>query len=132
MVFLSAAGITVLIMSILVIVFGVFEIINVRKTLTTMENIMLDLNKQYAENKEDITEFHNDVGDVKEIWEKKENWLCYLFNHRDLSIITDSINRLSAYTQNNDYDNAICEISLLLEYTTKSYHIMGFNIRNIL
>ena len=125
-------GLYVSIMVVLVIILGIVEIMNVQKTLSTLENTMNDLCQEYAENEEDITIFVDKVGDVKEIWEKKENWLCYLFNNRDLSIITDSINRLSAYTRNNDFDNAICEIYLLMEYTTKSYHIMGFNIRNVL
>ena len=125
-------GLYVSIMVVLGIVLGIVEIVNVQKTLSTLENTMNDLCQEYAENEDDITIFVDKVGDVKEIWEKKENWLCYLFNNRDLSIITDSINRLSAYTRNNDFDNAICEIYLLMEYTTKNYHIMGFNIRNVL
>ena len=97
-----------------------------------MNNIFTDLNYQYEINQDNIVEFYDDVGDIKEVWERNENWLCFLFNNRDLSSITDSINRLQAYTKNNDYDNAICELALLKEYNTKNYHIMGFNIRNIL
>ena len=118
-------------MFLITITFGIIELINVGNTLITMENTINDLNQQYELNQDDITIFYDEVGDVKEIWERKENWLCFLFNHRDLSTITDSINRLQAYTKNNDYDNAICELSLLKEYSTKNHHIMGFNIRNI-
>ncbi len=125
-------GITILVLFILTIVFGILEITNVKKTLTTMEDIVLDLNYKYETNKDDITIFYEELGDFKEYWEQQENWLCYIFNHRDLSTITDSINRLIPYTKNNDYDNAISELSLLKEYSTKGYHIMGFNIHNIL
>lgn len=123
---------TILAMALITLSLGIFELVEVRKTLTTMENIINDLNYRYETNEEDITIFYDEVGEIKEIWEQRENWLCYLFNHRDLSTITDSINRLLAYTKNNDYDNAICELSLLKEYSTKSHHIMGFNIHNIL
>ena len=125
-------GITILVLFILTIVFGILEITNVKKTLTTMEDIVLDLNYKYETNKDDITIFYEELGDFKEYWEQQENWLCYIFNHIDLSTITDSINRLIPYTKNNDYDNAISELSLLKEYSTKGYHIMGFNIHNIL
>ncbi len=125
-------GITILVLFISTIVFGILEITNVKKTLTTMEDIVLDLNYKYETNKDDITIFYEELGDFKEYWEQQENWLCYIFNHRDLSTITDSINRLIPYTKNNDYDNAISELSLLKEYSTKGYHIMGFNIHNIL
>lgn len=125
-------AIIVLSIFIILISFGFFEVFKVRATLTTIEDIIVDLNLQYELNEEDITIFYNEIGDVKEFWEEKERWLCFLFNHRDLSIITDSINRLRAYTKNNDFDNAIAEFALLKEYSTKSYHIMGFNIHNIL
>ena len=125
-------GITILALFIITITLGIIELINVNKLLNSMNNIFTDLNYQYEINQDNIVEFYDDVGDIKEVWERNENWLCYLFNNRDLSSITDSINRLQAYTKNNDYDNAICELALLKEYNTKNYHIMGFNIRNIL
>ena len=125
-------AITVISIFLILIVFGFFEVFKVRATLTSMEDIINDLNLQYELNEEDITIFYDDIGDVKEFWEEKEGWLCFLFNHRDLSVITDSINRLRAYTKNNDFDNALAEFAVLKEYSTKSYHIMGFNIHNIL
>lgn len=125
-------GLTVLAMFIITIVFGIIEVISVRNTLSLMENTINDLNQQFETNSQDISIFYDDIGDLKEIWEQKENWLCFIFNHRDLGTITDSINKLQTYTKNNDYDNAICELALLKEYSTKSHHIMGFNIRNIL
>lgn len=125
-------AITVIAISILTITLGIWEVTKVRSTLTSMEDIITDLNIRYEQSSDDITIFYDELGDLKEYWEQQENWLCYIFNHRDLSTITDSINRLLPYTKNNDYDNAICELSLLKEYSTKSYHIMGFNIHNIL
>ena len=125
-------GILVISLLIILLAFGLFELSLVRNTLTTMEDIITDLNYNFELNEEDITIFYDDIGDIKEFWEEKEGWLCFIFNHRDLSVITDSINRLRAYTKNNDYDNSIAELSLLKEYFSKSYHIMGFNIHNIL
>ena len=124
-------AITFIVIFAITVVFGILELSSVRKTLTSMEDIICDLNKRYELNKEDITIFYDELGDLKEFWEQQEDWLCFIFNHRDLSTITDSINRLIPYTKNNDYDNAICELSLLKEYSTKSYHIMGFNFHNI-
>lgn len=104
----------------------------VQSILTTMENSITDLKQQYEINEENITQYYDKVSDIKEYWTKKESTLCFLFNHRDLSTITDSINRLQVYTQNNDYDNAIAELAILKEYSTENCHIMGFNIHNIL
>ena len=87
---------------------------------------------QYELNEDNIIQYYDKVGDIKEYWEENEDWLCFLFNHRDLSTISDSINRLQAYTGNNDFDNSIAELAMLREYSTQNCHIMGFNIHNIL
>ena len=55
-----------------------------------------------------------------------------MFNHKDLSSVTDTLTRLKSYIFNNDYDNAIAEVTLLEEYATKNRHIMGFNMQNLL
>lgn len=125
-------GITVLAILFVTIAMGVWELTSVRSTLTEMETVVITLYDKFEESEDDITIYYDEVTLVKEFWEENENWLCFLFNHRDLSTITDSINKLQAYTKNNDYDNSVAELSLLREYSTKSYHIMGFNIHNIL
>lgn len=125
-------AITVLTIFIITITFAIIELVSVQKVLTSLENSITDLKMQYELNENDLTTYYNKVSDIKEYWAEQEDWLCYLFNHRDLSTITDSINKLQAYTQNNDYDNAIAELAILKEYSTKNCHIMGFNIHNIL
>ncbi len=125
-------GITVLIILIITAVLGTVELISVNTTLNELEQVVITLYDKFEDNEEDISIYYDEVTLVKEFWKERELWLKYLFNHRDLSTITDSINRLQAYTKNNDYDNSVCELSLLREYSSESYHIMGFNIHNIL
>ena len=124
-------GITIIIIVAITIVFGILELQQVDKVLSTMEISVMGLRKEYEENEDDITLFSNKVGNIKEYWLKCEDWLGFIFNNRDLSTITDSINRLQAYTKNNDYDNAIAELAMLEQYSTENSHIMGFNFKNI-
>jgi len=124
-------GILVLIIITSTIVFGSIELYKVNEVLTTMETAIIGLNKEYEENEDDITVFSNKIGNIKEYWIEKEDWLGFIFNNRDLNTITDSINRLQAYTKNNDYDNAIAELAILKQYSTENSHIMGFNLKNI-
>ncbi len=125
-------GIIVLIIVISTIVLGIIEITEVDKVLSTMEISVLGLHKEYEENEDNIKQFSSKVGNIKEYWLENEDWLGFIFNNRDLSTITDSINRLQAFTKNNDYDNAIAELAMLRQYSTENSHIMGFNLKNIL
>ena len=124
-------GITIIIIVAITIIFGILELQQVDKVLSTMEISVMGLRKEYEDNEDDITLFSNKVGNIKEYWLKCEEWLGFIFNNRDLSTITDSINRLQAYTKNNDYDNAIAELAMLEQYSTENSHIMGFNFKNI-
>ena len=124
-------GITIIIIVAITIIFGILELQQVDKVLSTMEISVMGLRKEYEDNEDDITLFSNKVGNIKEYWLKCEDWLGFIFNNRDLSTITDSINRLQAYTKNNDYDNAIAELAMLEQYSTENSHIMGFNFKNI-
>ena len=124
-------GITIIIIVTITIIFGILELQQVDKVLSTMEISVMGLRKEYEDHEDDITLFSNKVGNIKEYWLKCEDWLGFIFNNRDLSTITDSINRLQAYTKNNDYDNAIAELAMLEQYSTENSHIMGFNFKNI-
>jgi len=125
-------GIVVLIIFAITITFAFVELYKVSNVLETMENSITKLHQDYELHEDDITSYYNKVSNIKEFWLEKEKWLCFLFNHRDLSVITDSINRLQVYTKNNDYDNAIAELAVLKDYASQNCHIMGFNINNVL
>ena len=125
-------AIIIIIIFVVTITFAIIELISVQKVLSSMENSITDLKMQYELNEDDITQFYDKVSDIKEYWTEQEEWLCFLFNHRDLSTITDSINRLQSYTRNNDFDNAVAELAILKDYSTENCHIMGYNIHNIL
>ena len=125
-------GIVVLIIFAITITFAFVELYKVSNVLETMENSITKLHQDYELHEDDITSYYNKVSNIKEFWLEKEKWLCFLFNHRDLSVITDSINRLQVYTKNNDYDNAIAELAVLKDYSSQNCHIMGFNINNVL
>ena len=125
-------AITIISICILTIIFGIIEIIYVKNTLSSIDNIVVNLYISYQDNEDDISVFYEDTLNIKDFWGKKIKALNFIFNHRDLSTITDSITRLQIYTKTNDYKNAICELLLLQSFTSSSYHIMGFNLHNIL
>ena len=125
-------AIIILVISLGTIIFGIVEITYVKNTLSTIDNIVDDLYIEYQDNENNISIFYKDTLNIEDFWCKKIKILNFIFNHRDLSTITDSITRLQIYTKTNDYKNAICELLLLQSYTSNSYHIMGFNIHNVL
>lgn len=109
-----------------------YELIAVEKIISNLEVMTVELQTIITDNKENVVQTETDVKKVRDYWSKHEENLCLMFNHKDLSTITDTLSRLSSSVTNNDYDNAIIEVNLLKEYSEKNRHIMGFNMQNLL
>ena len=123
--------IIVCIITIFLIGLGTFEVIMVKKINNTLLNNVNTLHTLTIENQNDLTTLLYKVDHIKADWDNVEPLLCLMFNHKDLSTITDTLSKYRAYVYNNDYDNAIAEISLLKEYAEKNDHVMGFNFQNL-
>ena len=117
---------------IIVIIFGVLESLYVSSTLNKLLSDISDLNADIVTNQDDITIFNDRIQSLKEDWIEDEAIICLVFNHKDLLPITESITRLAANINNNNYDDTIIELHLLEMYTINNSHTMGFNINNII
>ncbi len=122
----------VIIIALLLLTLAIVEIIYVNNIVRDIDKDVGQLVILYEKNEDDITIILPELDKVKDKWKKNEAILCYIFNHRDMSMITDSLSKLSSYTRVNDYEDAYTEVRLLKEYTEKSPRIMSFNIHNVL
>lgn len=122
----------ILIITISLITLATFEVIAVKKLNNNLVNKVYYLQQLTLENKDNIINISNEVTKIKDDWDKTEPLLCLMFNHKDLSTITDTLALVEAYVLNNDYDNTFAQIHLLIEYAEKNDHVMGFNIQNLL
>lgn len=122
----------IIIIAILLFGLAFTEVFVVKDIITDLDNNVAELVEKYETNMDDITVLLPELESLKAKWDKQENMLCLMFNHKDMSNITDCISRLTSYTILNDYDDAYTEVRLLKEYTEKNPHIMGCNIHNIL
>ena len=121
----------IIIIALLLLSLAIIEIIFVHQHLYNIDKSVDELLIMYEENEDDIRVILPQLDKLKKDWKKGEGALCLMFNHRDVSMITDSISKLSSYTLVNDYEDAYTEVRLLKEYTQKSHKIMGFNIDNV-
>lgn len=122
----------VIIITIILLTLAILDIVYVNNLVEYIDGEVGILVEMYEENEDDITIILPKLDEVKSKWKNNETLLCFIFNHRDVSLITDSFSRLSSYTRVNDYEDAYTEVRLLKEYTEKSPRIMNFNIHNVL
>lgn len=119
-------------LTVLLLSLAIWEAVAVNGVISNLSDYIDLIINDFENHKNDITVLSKDVSEIKSFWDDRECTLCLMFNHKDLSDVTDSLNKLKTYTDLNDYDDALTELYLLQNFSSKATHIMGFNIHNIL
>ena len=125
-------GIFMITLTVLLLSLAIWEAVAVNGVISNLSDYIDLIINDFENHKNDITVLSKDVSEIKSFWDDRECTLCLMFNHKDLSDVTDSLNKLKTYTDLNDYDDALTELYLLQNFSSKATHIMGFNIHNIL
>ena len=125
-------GIFMITLTVLLLSLAIWEAVAVNGIISNLSDSIDLIIDDFENHKNDITVLSKDVSEIKSFWDDRECTLCLMFNHKDLSDVTDSLNKLKTYTDLNDYDDALTELYLLQNFSSKATHIMGFNIHNIL
>ena len=124
-------AIAIITLSALLLAGGIIELILVNNILNDLNKNISVLETAITDNEEDITLVKDELDKVIDHWHNFEQTLSLMFNHKDLGSITDSINRLQANVETNNYDDAIVELTLLKWYSENSKYVMSYNMQNI-
>ena len=74
---------------------GIYETISVQSVMNSMTKDLNIIHNKVIENEGDITHISSDINTVKDYWIAHEEFICILFNHKDLLPITESISSSS-------------------------------------
>ena len=124
--------IIMIVVTLILIGLATAELILVKNFINDIEKDVNELVVEFEENKDDITVLTPQIENIQYKWDSTEQILCLMFNHKDMSMLTDSITRVTEYCKQNNYDDGIVELKILQEYAKKNHDIMGFNFNNIL
>ena len=124
--------ITMCILMLLLLGLGITELVLVKNFINDIESDVNRLVVLYEENQDDIEPLIPEVEKVETKWDNQVQLLCLMFNHKDISMITDCITRVIEYSRQNKYEDAIVDLKILQKYAEKNHDIMEFNINNIL
>lgn len=111
---------------------AITELVLVKNFINILENNVNQLVILFEDNKDDISVLTPQIEEIERHWDSQEQILCLMFNHKDMSMVTDSIIRVKEYCQQNNYADGIVELKILQQYAHKNHNIMGFNFNNIL
>ena len=72
------------------------------------------------------------VDNLEYHWNKNENNLCYMVNHKSIQEIGTEISKIKMYVATNDVDALKVSIESIKYYCHSYLHFMGANVHNIL
>jgi len=124
--------ITMIVLMALLLGLAITELILVKTFISNIEKDVNNLVQLYEENQDNIAPLIPKVEEVEKKWDNQEQLLCLMFNHKDITMITDCITRVIEYSRQNKYEDAIVDLKILQKYAEKNHDIMEFNINNIL
>lgn len=124
-------AIAVIVIVLLMLGIGVWELSQVQAFIHTVTAEVEQIDQNFPSTESNITFLTPNLLTLQQHWEKNENWLCMLHNHKDLSVLTNTINELSVAVEENNYFDAKTNLNLLTTQTKKLPHTMTFSIQNI-
>ena len=107
------------------------ELLTIHNITSNLKNEIYNLLPQYEENAQDISIFTDKVSELNDKWNKIDANLGLIFNYKDLNQVTDSLSKLVIYTKENEYSDALTELTLLRNFVEKNEYTMGFNLHNV-
>ena len=125
-------SILIFIITLILLVCGIVELVLLNDIITELDTNITTLSQEFPLYKDNIIQLSDQVEKVKNKWEKKENLMGLMFNHKELSTITDSLIKLHTYVTQNNYEEALVELNILDHYSSKNTHIMSFSFNNVL
>lgn len=130
---MSKSFISVIIIIALLTLACVWEQISVDHYLNDIYNQALAI-ENYVDDKTDVNapELKKMVELLEASWDKHEEMLCFLINHKDIADMATEISRLKSYSQTNQEEDFKATIKVIIHYTTAYRHVMGISLQNLI
>ena len=130
---MSKSFISVIVVLVLLALACVWEQVSVDRYLNDIYNQALAI-ENYVDDKTDVNapELKKMVDLLDASWDKHEEMLCFLINHKDIADIATEISRLKSYSQTNQEEDFKATIKVIIHYTTAYRHVMGISLQNLI
>lgn len=130
---MSKSFISVIVILVLLALACVWEQVSVDRYLNDIYNQALAI-ENYVDDKTDVNapELKKMVDLLDASWDKHEEMLCFLINHKDIADMATEISRLKSYSQTNQEEDFKATIKVIIHYTTAYRHVMGISLQNLI
>ena len=121
-------------LALLLALFGiiVWEQLSVNSYLDEIRDITDKLTIMVSGNEQiNTTQVLEEVDRLEDIWNKHENILCLLANHKDMQELSVEIARMRACVSVNQFEDFKASLSIIIYFSEAYHHFMGISWQNI-
>ena len=121
-------------LALLLALFGiiVWEQLSVNSYLDEIRDITDKLTIMVSGNEQiNTTQVLEEVDRLEDIWNKHENILCLLANHKDMQELSVEIARMRACVSVNQFEDFKASLSIIIYFSEAYHHFMGISLQNI-
>lgn len=109
-----------------------FEALITYNTVSEIKKINYTIITLAYNDMESEIELYERLDKMGKRWADKENYLCLIFNHKDMVEIGKEIEQAKSYLKLNNKNEAIVHLELLAEDILSMEHILYFNLPNLM
>lgn len=124
--------ISMLFLFLLLIGIIIWEQVSVNSYLDEIKDITDNLTLMVSDNQQiNTTQILEEVDRLENVWNKHENILCLLANHKDMQELSVEIARMRACVSVNQFEDFKASLSIIIYFSEAYHHFMGISLQNI-
>ena len=109
----------------------VFELLITGGTIERVKQANYEIIELSKNNTTTNNELYDKLDKIGRFWADRENYLCLIFNHKDMVELGKEIEQAKSYLILDNKREAIVHLELLTEDILSLEHIVLFNLQNL-
>ena len=123
--------VSIVIFIVIILSVCIFEVVITNETIDRVKHTNYKVIEMANDDNISNTTLYNELNEIGDFWANRENFLCLIFNHKDMMELGKEIEQAKSYLKQDNRKEAVVHLELLTEDILSLEHIVLFNMQNL-
>lgn len=123
--------VSIIIFIVIILSVCIFEVTITNETIDRVKQSNYKVIEMANDDNISNTTLYNELNEIGDFWANRENFLCLIFNHKDMMELGKEIEQAKSYLKQDNRKEAVVHLELLTEDILSLEHIVLFNMQNL-
>ena len=123
--------VSIVIFIVIILSVCIFEVTITNETIDRVKQSNYKVIEMANDDNISNTTLYNELNEIGDFWANRENFLCLIFNHKDMMELGKEIEQAKSYLKQDNRKEAVVHLELLTEDILSLEHIVLFNMQNL-